>query len=361
MDKNLIILTLTTSQDMLTFGAMQKGENAAALVRLAPDMTSIEAYLNVIADGFAQVKARLPQAPAAISFAFPGPADYPNGIIGDVANMPLFRGGVPLGAFLKHRFGLPTFINNNGDLFTYGEAMAGLLPQVNGMLEQAGSLRRYRNLLGIMLGKGAGGGLVTGGKMNTGDNGASTEIWCMRSKKPNDTIFEDSVNGAAVVRFYKNIAATVGEFSATDIRDIALGNRDGNSVAAQQAFDRMGEALGAGLADILCVIDGLVVLGGAVADCASLFMPRMIEELNDVLNTSDGEPVVRELTCFNLADKRAQHSFLLGSNRKIVVPQTDGTTVDYDPVKRTGIGVSALGTEKAIALGAYYYALDRLK
>ena len=51
------------------------------------------------------------------SFAFPGPADYPAGIIGDLAEYPAFRGGVALGPMLAERFGLPTFINNDGDLF----------------------------------------------------------------------------------------------------------------------------------------------------------------------------------------------------------------------------------------------------
>ena len=43
----------------------------------------------------------LPRPPVAISFAFPGPADYPAGIIGDLANLPAFRGGVALGPMSK--------------------------------------------------------------------------------------------------------------------------------------------------------------------------------------------------------------------------------------------------------------------
>ena len=69
-----------------------------------------------------------PQPPVAISFAFPGPADYPAGIIGDMSNMPAFRGGVALGPILEDQFGIPVFINNDGDLFVYGEAIAGFLP-----------------------------------------------------------------------------------------------------------------------------------------------------------------------------------------------------------------------------------------
>ena len=60
----------------------------------------------------------------AISFAFPGPADYPNGIIGGwLPNFPSFRDGVALGPFLQEKFGVPVFINNGGDLFAYAFAL----------------------------------------------------------------------------------------------------------------------------------------------------------------------------------------------------------------------------------------------
>ena len=39
------------------------------------------------------------EEPVAISFAFPGPADYEHGVIGDLPNFPAFCGGVALGPF----------------------------------------------------------------------------------------------------------------------------------------------------------------------------------------------------------------------------------------------------------------------
>ncbi len=38
----------------------------------------------------------------AISFAFPGPSDYKNGIIGDLHNLPAFRAGVAVGHILEN-------------------------------------------------------------------------------------------------------------------------------------------------------------------------------------------------------------------------------------------------------------------
>ena len=36
------------------------------------------------------MKRQLENEPVAISFAFPGPADYKNGVIGDLPNFPVF-------------------------------------------------------------------------------------------------------------------------------------------------------------------------------------------------------------------------------------------------------------------------------
>ena len=106
------------------------------------------------------MKKLLPEPPVAISFAFPGPADYKNGIIGDLPNFPAFRGGVALGPFLQKHFDIPVYINNDGDLFAYGEALAGALPELNAAIKAAGGTKQYKNLLGITFGTGFGGGVV---------------------------------------------------------------------------------------------------------------------------------------------------------------------------------------------------------
>ena len=55
---------------------------------------------------------------------FPWSGDYPNGIIGGwLPNFPSFRDGVALGPFLQEKFGVPVFINNDGDLFAYAFAL----------------------------------------------------------------------------------------------------------------------------------------------------------------------------------------------------------------------------------------------
>jgi glucokinase len=118
----------------------------------------------------------------AISFAFPGPADYANGIIDNSNNLPAFQGGVPLKSILEEEFGLPVYINNDGDLFAYGEALGGILPEINAQLEASGSPKRYKNLFGFTLGTGFGGGFVSNGQLITGDNVTAAEVWLFSNR-----------------------------------------------------------------------------------------------------------------------------------------------------------------------------------
>src|SRR5262249_50498517 len=129
-----VVLTLDAGGTSLRFCGMRAGKPVTEMVVLATLGDDLEACLANIVSGFDRVRTMCPATPVAISFAFPGPADYPNGIIGDLGNLPAFRGGVALGPILQRKFGVPVFINNDGDLFTLGESIAGFLPYVNGLL-----------------------------------------------------------------------------------------------------------------------------------------------------------------------------------------------------------------------------------
>ena len=48
-----------------------------------------------------------------------------------------------------------------------------------------------------------------------------------------------------------------------------------------------------------------------------------------------------------------------GEAREVVVPGS-GRKVAYDPLKRIGVGLSRLGTSRAVAIGAYAFALAEL-
>lgn len=356
-----LVLTLDAGGTNLVFGAMRGGKAAIEPITLATVNDDRERCLQLLVEGFQAVRDRLAEAPVAISFAFPGPADYPAGILGDLPNFPAFRGGVALGPMLEARFGLPVFINNDGDLFAYGEAMAGLLPEVNAALEAAGSPKRFRHLLGVTLGTGFGGGLVLDGQLHLGDNAAGAEIWCLRNRRDPVSIAEEGASIRAVRRAYAD-AAGLPFASAPEpkvIGRIAQGEAEGNREAAQAAFQRLGEVVGDSLATAVSLVDALVVVGGGLSGAHRLFMPALLQEMNGTLQCGQARCPRMEVTAFDLEDPASRATFLRGQATWIDVPGTD-RKVAYDPMKRTGIGVTRLGTSHATALGAYAFALSRL-
>jgi glucokinase len=298
----------------------------------------------------------------AISFAFPGPADYPNGIIGDLGNLPCFRGGVALGPMLEEQFGIPAFINNDGDLFVYGEAIAGFLPYVNGLLAKAGSPKRYKNLFGVTLGTGFGGGIVRDGELFIGDNSMAGEVWLLRNKLAPQMNAEEGASIRAVRRVYAEQAGIALDQTPEpkQIFEIGTGKAPGNVAAAREAFRRLGEVVGDAMGNALTLTDGLAVIGGGVSKAHPLFLSALTEELNSTYTGPGGNRFRRLASvAFNLEDPGQRERFLQGETREITVPGTR-RTVKYDPLQRIGIGISRLGTSEAVAIGACAFALKKL-
>ena len=356
-----IVMTLDAGGTSFRFSAMQGNRSVVETVTRPSHASDLGRSLAAIVDGFELVRAALPAAPAAISFAFPGPCDYPRGVVVAPPNLAAYR-DVALGPMLEDRFGLPTFINNDGDLFVLGEATAGLLPYVNGLLEQAGSPKRFRNLFGVTLGTGFGAGLVTDGQLYTGDNSNAAEIWLLRNKLQPETNVEEGASIRFVRRTYAE-GAGVSVDAAPDprtISEIAEGRAAGHRAAAQEAFRRMGEVVGDALSIATTLVDGLVVVGGGISGAHPQFLPAIVAEMNSTYRTPDGTPFRRLVQrAFNLEDAGEREQFLRGEPREITVPG-ETRTVRYDALQRVGVGISRLGTSEASAVGAYAFALNRL-
>lgn len=243
-----VVLTLDAGGTNFVFSALRSNRQVVAPIPLPAEPDNLDRCLEVLVRGFERVSSQLGERPVAISFAFPGPADYANGIIGDLPNFPAFRGGVALGPYLSRHFGLPVFMENDGNLFALGEALSGALTEVNEALRASGSLRTYRNLLGITLGTGFGAGVVIDGRLLTGDNGCGGDVWLLRNRKYPELLAEESVSIRAVKRVYAECGgASDGNLTPKDIFDIAEGARPGNRAAAIASFRELGTMAGAGI------------------------------------------------------------------------------------------------------------------
>lgn len=356
-----IVITLDAGGTNLVFGAMRGCEYITPPITYPSNAHDLDLCLDTMVKGFREVIDSLDEKPVAISFAFPGPADYPNGIIGGyLPNFPSFREGVALGAFLENELGLPVFINNDGDLFAYGEALCGALPDVNRRLAKAGSSKSYKNMIGYTFGTGFGVGVVVNGHLNQGDN-SCVETFCLPHKNKRGIIAEDGVAVRAIKRVYAEESGDMShQYEPKDICEIADGVRDGDAEAAKKAFAEFGEIAGDSMAIAAQLIDGIIVIGGGITAARHLILPSLISELRSSFATIGGDKVRRvQMDVFNLDDPEEFAIFAKGNKRRLAVRGTD-KTVEYDDMKRIGVTFSKLGASKAISAGAYAFALSKL-
>lgn len=360
---NRIVMTLDAGGTNFVFSAMSAGQTIVRPIRFDAEGDNLDKSLANIIKGFRQISDHLSEAPVAISFAFPGPADYPNGIIGDLMNLPAYRGGVALGPILEDIFGIPVFINNDGDLFAYGEAIGGLLPEVNLKLEKAGSAKRYKNLLGVTLGTGFGGGIVNDGRLYIGDNAMAAEVYALRNKLNPKWCAEEGISIRGVKYYYQQHSVEILPETMTpkDIYDIAKGERTGNRQAALKAFAMFGELLGDVLAQLATVLDGIIVIVGGIAGAAELFMPALINEMNSTYELPDGEKIPRLLQkVVNLDTDEGMKALINQQSTVIKVPGSE-RTISYNSEAVIGVGISKIGADRAVSLGAVAFALSRLE
>ncbi len=357
-----VVLTLDAGGNSLRFNAMKGEEFILETITLPSNANDLDLCLQTMVTGFKTIINQLGAVkPVAISFAFPGPADYPAGIIGGfLPNFPSFREGVALGPYLHEVFGIPVYINNDGDLFAFGEALSGALPEVNEKLEKSGSSKRFHNLIGYTFGTGCGIGCVINGQLNRGDN-SCVETYCLPNPHINGIILEDSIAIRAVKRVYAEQSG-IQDASLTpkDIYDIADGKRSGDQKAALAAFSEMGHVAGLAIAQAAQLMDGIVVIGGGISASAKFFLPALLEEMRGTVRTLSGDTLQRvQMKVYNLDDEAEFAAFAKGEARELKIYGTD-KTVTYDPQKRIGILMDKIGTTQAISVGAYDFALAQL-
>lgn len=359
-----IVMTLDAGGTNFVFSAIQGGKEVVRPLTLPSNAHDLDICLKTIIQGFEKVKTQLEEDPVAISFAFPGPSDYKTGVIGNLGNLPCFsKGGVALGPMLEDYFKLPTFIANDGDLFTYGEAMAGVIPDLNRKLRERGVHKQYSNLLGITLGTGFGGGIVMNQQLCQGDNSAAGEIWLTRNFKNPNTYAEEGVSIRAVKREYLKQAdefTSDNELDPKDIYEIAIGKQKGDQRAALKSYKEMAVIIAESISNIITMLDGIIVIGGGMSGAYSLIIPEIISLMNGKIENMEGYGVPRLVSkTYDLEDPDSLDQFLTYKMKSIKVPYSNREML-YTSEKRIGVCCSKLGTSQAISLGAYALALEKL-
>ncbi|PID26482.1 MAG: hypothetical protein CR982_10100 [Candidatus Cloacimonadota bacterium] len=356
----MLILTLDAGGTNLVFNYVDNGIVGKNSTILETKSNSLDTLIDKIISGFEKVKSTLNSKIDAISFCFPGPADYKNGVIGNLENLPYFRGGVPLASIIENSFNVPTYINNDGDMFALGEFNYGFLSRVNSDLEKNGSNLKYSNLLGVTLGTGFGGGIVLEGKVLFGSNSAGGEINRMRSYYYPNRSCEEVISKRGLINIFKELSGSdKSELSPKIISEYARTEYSEYRDAAVETFNIFGNEVGNILANSLTLLDSPVVIGGGISNAKDLLIDPIIKALNNKFSSSNCDGVDRmEIKAVNYEDPIEREKFLSAKPKSIKVPNSDKYTF-YNNNKVIPIGFKSFSTSKSIALGCYNFAIHK--
>ena len=199
----------------------------------------------------------------------------PTADVANASNLPGWEGSFPLGSRLSEALGAPVRVGNDVDVATNAEFVLG-----------AG--RPYRSLLGVFWGTGVGGGLVLGGKRWLG-RGAAGEIGHMVVK----------LGGARCPCGRRGCVEAYAGRKAMELRarltssiwERALRHDDALAI---ELLDRAVEALGAGIASAVNLIDveAVVVGGGLGVRLGEPYLERIRKRMSKHLFVADNPPPV---------------------------------------------------------------------
>jgi glucokinase len=241
---------------------------------------SASALLDAIVECTSQLIDRNPEVQA-VGFGIPSLIDQRTGYAVMSVNLPLLD--VPFRDVMSERLGLPVFIDNDGNVTTLVEA-------------HFGAARGARDVIGLTVGTGIGGGLLLGGKLYRGATGSGAELGHMVIDKdgprcqgncPNNGCLEAVASGTAIGREGMEAAeqdpdselgraAAAGEVITGElVTQLALGGDE----VSRMVIGQIGRLLGVGLANFVNMFNPevIVVGGGAMAAGELLLEPARAE------------------------------------------------------------------------------------
>ena len=185
----------------------------------------------------------------------------------------------------KKELGRPVYVDNDVNVITLGEMWKG-------------AAQGYKNVLGLAVGTGIGGGIIVDGKLVSGEHGAGGEVGHIKIE-PNGKLcgcgqkgcWEAYASATGIIREAKSRLAvnkqnllyemTKGrDLEAKDVFDAA---RKGDEFSID-IVDYEAEKLALGIGNLLSILDPeIVVVGGGVALAGDFLFDRVKEKLKDVV------------------------------------------------------------------------------
>lgn len=198
--------------------------------------------------------------------------------------------GIPLGAAVKERFGLPVWTDNDVNVFAVGE-------------KALGAAREFDHFVCLMLGTGVGGAIMEGGRLVRGAFGGAGELGHLsvnfdgpRCYCGNYGCLELYASGTGIARLAREQAAAETAAAGTDKADGAAGVPEGGSEGpdshavirgwlagepwAVRIMDKVVLALGTGISSLVHTFNPqAVIIGGGVAATGEPLMAAIRERV----------------------------------------------------------------------------------
>ena len=192
----------------------------------------------------------------AISVSIGGPLDIAQGVVKSPPNLPGWD-NIPLKQMLADRFGLPVFVEHDGNAGALAEWFFG-------------AARGARNVIFLTMGTGFGGGLILNGELYRGTCDLAGEVGHIRLRETGPHAFgkagswEGLCGGAGIARRAAERSPRrwrEGHVTARELVELAVAG----DVDARCLFDDVGRDLGRGLAILVDTLNPEVIVIGSLA------------------------------------------------------------------------------------------------
>ncbi len=198
-----------------------------------------------------------------VGVGLPGPMDAAARVARVCINLPGWE-EVPLADWLEPRLKRRVTLANDGNCALVGEAWKG-------------AARRCSDVVLLTLGTGVGGGVMLGGQLFTGHNGAAAEPGLISIDS--EGLPCNSGNRGSLEQF-ASIAALrrLWDGDPTELTCLA----EKGDVEALEVWDRYGRTLGVGISSLVYLFTPeRVLLGGGLAAAAAHFLPAIRREVEE--------------------------------------------------------------------------------
>lgn len=232
-----------------------------------------------------QISEEIGERPTTFGMGTPGAIDPPTGLLKNSNSQAINK--KPFQKDLEALMQMPIIMANDANCFALAEARMGAVPDAD---------PDAKVVFGVIMGTGAGGGVVVNGQIINGKQGIGGEwghnfldasggpCYCGKSG-----CVETVIAGPSLERYYKEIS---GE--AKRLKEIIPLARSGEDENAVKTLDRLIQFFGLGISVVINILDpDVIVLGGGVGNIEELYTRGAAEVEKHIFNPRMDTKIIR--------------------------------------------------------------------